>query len=190
MFPGGWKLEAVTASSRRTAPCLSPTVYLEIWFRTLAAEEDEWVLLWEECMLDTPGHGTGTSKKPKQQVLKSLVTAPCPGQRHSSAGQKFLLASSLALVLQWDSWGLSSFPVTAPCCLSVSTSDMTLRRSKMTVRLWEQRWPRVTHPTCITDVISEALTFGCGTLFWEEELVRSDRMNLTRKHGHVCGQDC
>lgn len=39
-------------------------------------------------------------QKAKATSVKSLVTAPCPGQRHSSAGQKFLLASSLALMLQ------------------------------------------------------------------------------------------
>lgn len=32
--------------------------------------------------------------------VKSLATAPCPGQRYPTAGQKFLLASSLALMLQ------------------------------------------------------------------------------------------
>ena len=29
--------------------------------------------------------------------VKSLVTPPCPGQRHPSAGQTFLVASSLDL---------------------------------------------------------------------------------------------
>lgn len=60
MFPGGWKLEAYNFWQQERAPCLSAIVHVENWFRTLAAEEDEGVLLWEECMLDASGHGIGT----------------------------------------------------------------------------------------------------------------------------------
>lgn len=54
-------------------------------FRVLTAEEDEQVLLQEECILDTLGLAIGLTQRGNKKC-SCLVTPPCPGQIDPSAG--------------------------------------------------------------------------------------------------------
>lgn len=80
---GIWKL--ITNGSRRKFSCLPAIINLENLFRVLTAEEDEQVLLQEECILDTLGLAIGLTQRGNKKC-SCLVTPPCPGQIDPSAG--------------------------------------------------------------------------------------------------------